>query len=50
MEPTQTTEQIAEQTTEREVYEPPMLAEIGQFAELTAGNGSSAPDSFGFLR
>jgi hypothetical protein len=46
MEPTQTTEQI----TEREVYEPPMLAEIGQFAELTAGNGSSSPDSFGFMR
>jgi hypothetical protein len=49
MEPTQTTEQIAEQTTEREVYEPPMLAEVGQFAELTAGNGSSAPDSFGYM-
>ncbi len=42
--------QITEQTTEREVYEPPMLAEIGQFAELTTGNGSSAPDSSGFMR
>jgi hypothetical protein len=50
MEPLQITEQTTEQIAEREVYEPPMLAEIGQFAELTAGNGSSAPDSFGFLR
>lgn len=28
---------ITKQTAEREVYEPPMLAEIGQFSELTSG-------------
>lgn len=38
-------EQITERTEEREVYEPPMLAEIGQFAELTSGGGQAVPDS-----
>jgi hypothetical protein len=38
-------EQIMEQTAQREVYEPPMLAEIGQFAELTSGGGQAVPDS-----
>lgn len=37
--------QITEQTAEREVYEPPMLVEIGQFAELTSGGGQAVPDS-----
>lgn len=46
MEPTQITEQIVE----REVYEPPMLAEIGQFTELTSGNGAEIPDAFGYMR
>jgi hypothetical protein len=45
MEPTQ----ITEQTAEQEVYEPPMLAEIGQFAELTSGDGAEIPDAFGYL-
>jgi hypothetical protein len=37
--------QVTERTAEREVYEPPMLAEIGKFAELTSGGGQATPDS-----
>lgn len=37
--------QVTERSEEREVYEPPMLVEIGQFAELTSGGGQATPDS-----
>jgi hypothetical protein len=46
MEPTQ----ITEQTAEREVYEPPMLAEIGRFAELTSGRGAEVADASSYMR
>ncbi|MGH3821227.1 MAG: lasso RiPP family leader peptide-containing protein [Pseudonocardiaceae bacterium] len=47
MEPAQITEQ---QTAEQEVYEPPMLAEIGQFTELTSGRGEEVPDASSYMR
>jgi len=52
MEPTQIepTQKITEQTAEREVYEPPMPAEIGQFAELTSGRGAEVADASSYMR
>lgn len=41
--------QITEQTAGREVYEPPMLAEIGQFTELTSGSGAAVPDASSYM-
>lgn len=38
-------ETTVEHAAQREVYEPPTLAEIGQFSELTSGGGLTAPDS-----
>jgi hypothetical protein len=31
------------------VYEPPMLIEVGDFAELTRGSGSQSVDAFGYF-
>jgi hypothetical protein len=35
-----------EQTAETEVYEPPALVEVGGFAELTMGGGTSELPDF----
>jgi hypothetical protein len=42
--------QITERNAEREVYETPMLVEIGQFAELTSGNGADVPDASNYMQ
>ncbi len=38
------TQQVMDQTVEQDVYEPPILADIGQFGELTADGGLDLAD------
>lgn len=39
--------QITEQTAERVVYEPPLLVEVGSFADKTQGDGEFFPEGPG---